>query len=98
MPKHKFVDIKEIQDLGILQELNRLLLHPRGMALALHIDEHTGVVTGVAGLLDNRDKKGGMVYGPGLLDLKKKKAFDALAEKNADVRKNELGAVVQPMR
>lgn len=39
MPELKWMDIKEFQDLGFLQEVNRLFFHPLGLALAIQIDD-----------------------------------------------------------
>lgn len=34
----KILSAKEFRDLGLLQELNRLFLHPRGLAMAVTLD------------------------------------------------------------
>ena len=98
MKEPKLVDPQEILDLGIAQEINRLLLHPLGMEFALLKDKHTGKATSVLGIIDNRDKQGGVVFNPDLLDPKKKKAFENMGKKNEEYRKQNLGSVIQPMR
>lgn len=38
--KIKLINIKEFREKGYLQELNRLFLHPIGLAMAIGINEH----------------------------------------------------------
>lgn len=67
----KFISLKEFRDLGYLQELNRLFLHPLGMAMAVNVDKHDpdGEVK-FAGIIDNRETVGGMVYGKEMIASK----------------------------
>ena len=53
--KRKYVSPKEFQELGYLQELNRVFLHPLGMALVLVKDNNTGNVY-IEGIQDHREE------------------------------------------
>jgi hypothetical protein len=39
------MELKEFLDKGLLLELNRLFLHPLGLAIAFNIDKETGDIT-----------------------------------------------------
>jgi hypothetical protein len=48
-------------DSGLLGELNRLVLHPRGLALAVQVDPHDhGRALGFSGMVDYRDSPPGI--------------------------------------
>lgn len=51
---------------GLLAEINRLVLHPRGLALAV-LEESTGEVEFLNDLYDHRDDPEGMMMGQELL-------------------------------
>ena len=57
----KYIDIKEFGEKGYLQELNRLFLHPLGLALEV-IEEADGSET-LGGIQDYRDDPNGITYG-----------------------------------
>lgn len=56
----KKIDIKEFREFGFLQELNRLFLHPMGMALEVAIEEDGSEHIG--DIWDQRDDPEGMHY------------------------------------
>ena len=48
-------------DSGLLGELNRLVLHPRGLALAVQVDERDpGRALGFSGMVDYRESPPGI--------------------------------------
>lgn len=50
-----------LQENGLLGEINRLVLHPRGLALAVLVDDNDKAV-GFSGLLDYRDDPSGIWF------------------------------------
>ena len=48
-------------DSGLLGEINRAILHPRGLALGIQVDDNDRAV-GFAGLLDYRDDAEGIYF------------------------------------
>ena len=95
--EQKWLDPQLITDLGILQEINRRVLHPRGLALAVAVDNMTKKITGMAGIQDHRESDGGLIFEQSLLNAEKKKRFDDLLTKQAARREERLGYVIQPM-
>lgn len=57
----KYVDLKEFQEKGYLQELNRRFLHPLGMAMQVSKDNETGEVS-FLGFIDSRDDDEGFIF------------------------------------
>jgi hypothetical protein len=89
-----------IKDWGILQEINRLLLHPRGLALALSVTtDENGVkkIVGIAGIQNYTGVRGGMRFDQALLSAPKKKKFDDLLKGNVAHRESKLGYIIQPI-
>ena len=61
----KYLSVKEFVDLGFLQEVNRLVLHPAG--LALEVEPSDGDATTMR-VWDYRDDPEGIAFGPGVID------------------------------
>ena len=57
----KFMDLNEFRNLGLLQEINRQILHPRGLALEM-LAEKDGTITGFGRVWDHRDDPNGVVF------------------------------------
>ena len=57
----KRLSIKEFQDAGYLQEVNRLFFHPLGLALAIERDNETQEVR-LSHIIDSRDDPEGFVF------------------------------------
>ena len=96
------LDPKEFLDEGYLLEVNRRVLHPLGLAMAVNVNEETGQVT-IHGIYDNREDPEGWYIGVGLGD----EDYDADIEaKVRNIRRKEesrhvprlaaLGYWVQP--
>lgn len=62
---HKRMDIEEFRRLGLLQELNRLFLHPRGLALEVVVEE--GQPTRFGGIWDSREDPEGIAFADDML-------------------------------
>jgi len=80
----KYMSIKEFRELGLLQELNRLFLHPCG--LALEIVQNEDGTEQFGGVWDYRDDPIGMEFGAGMIDRDKADRVAALQEAKFDAR------------
>lgn len=58
----KELNAKEFRDLGYLQEVNRRVLHPLGLAMFVETDGDGNVVR-IGGVSDHRDDPEGVYYG-----------------------------------
>ena len=91
MPKH--IPIEDFCDLGFLQEVNRLVLHPLGLALEVTVEadgtEH------ISGVQDYRDDPEGMAFA----EVSRAKAMRvaALLDARSEAREAALGYIVQPV-
>lgn len=90
----KKIDIKEFREAGYLQELNRLFLHPLGMALEVKIEDDGTEALG--GIWDYRHDPEGMNYGPGMLDPDKTERIYTEISAKKPVREERLGYFIQP--
>lgn len=95
----KRIDLNEFVNFGYLQELNRQFLHPLGLALEVQVDENTGDVTSLGGIWDYRNDDDGMAFGDLSKDTSVEKAMNVMKEQErlAELRKERLGFVVQPI-
>ena len=73
-PLAGYIDLDELRDLGVIQEINRLLLHPRGMALTIEVDG-AGKTTRILGLQDYRHDPEGMMFLPHEVSAEKAEKF-----------------------
>jgi hypothetical protein len=92
----KRMDIKEFRELGFIQEINRRLLHPCGLALEVIVDLDTGA-TSLGGVWDYRDDPEGMAFGEDVLDVEKAKSVEELYHSKDEVRNENFGWVTQPI-
>jgi hypothetical protein len=92
----KRIPIKEFRELGFIQEINRRLLHPCGLALEVILDKETGKET-LGGVWDYREDPDGISYQNGVLSLDKYMSVENLFLSKTDYRRNNLGYVVQPL-
>lgn len=81
----KRMDIKEFRALGFLQEANRLFFHPLGLALEVIINDETGDET-LGGVWDYRDDPEGMLFGKGMIDIKKADQIKLLRKSKTEIR------------
>lgn len=91
----KFLPISEFRDFGYLHEVNRRVLHPLGLALAVSLREDgSGYLLGV---YDARDDLEGFYFDEEALDPEKaRRVADELARR-APERISAVGYVVQPV-
>ena len=85
------MSIREFREVGLLQELNRLFLHPLGLALEVIIDNETGVVA-FGGIWQTDDPEGFVFE-----EINKAKVdyVEKWAAEMAVSRKRALGYVIQ---
>lgn len=91
----KYMSIEEFRDLGFLQEINRLILHPASLALEVTVDlnEQNEFVMSLSGIQDYRHDPEGMNF------IKTPSADKAIAVMNsvAPERYKSLGYIYQPL-
>lgn len=92
----KRIDIAEFHKLGFIQEINRRLLHPCGLALEVITNTDTGEAK-LGGVWDYREDPEGIAFAEGVLNAEKVASVDKLIEEHADVRKKQLGWIIQPV-
>ena len=97
-----FIDIKEFREKGYLQELNRLFLHPLGLALEVIIEKDGTEKLG--GIWDYREDDEGIYYDLANSDKERIYSFRRKASfvkseqaKRKIKRKAELGYVIEPV-
>ena len=92
----KAMKIDEFQKAGYLQEVNRLFLHPLGLALQIKIDPATRQKNLYA-ITDERDDPLGIRFDPILLSLEKAERIEEEMQAKAQARLEQLGYVIQPV-
>lgn len=90
----KYMDPKEFQDLGFLQEANRKFFHPLGLALSVYTDE-TG--THLGDIWDYRDDPEGLVFSEETLSVDKVINVEQEYNRKQMTREVKLGFMVQPV-
>ncbi len=91
----KRIPIKEFRELGFIQEINRRLLHPCGLALEVILDKETGEET-LGGVWDYRDDPEGMAFGEGVITVDKVMSVETLFRRKTSYREESLGYFIQP--
>jgi len=91
--KVKRIDIKEFREFGLLQEINRLFLHPLGLALEVVVEDDGSERLG--GIWDYREDEEGMLYGDDDIDQDKRLRVMQFMSDQHRKRENTLGYVVQ---
>lgn len=94
---NKMMDIAEFRSKGYLQEVNRLLLHPLGLALQVTIDDENNEV--ISGIIDCRDDDEGIIFATIGEPHASKAAFIAEERERRREKRSKLfsGDVVQPV-
>lgn len=91
----KYIPIKEFRALGFIQEINRRLLHPCGLALEVIVDKETGEEK-FGGVWDYREDPEGMLYAEGVIDENKITSVADLFFSKAQYRRDTFGYFIQP--
>lgn len=94
----KLMDIKEFVELGLLQEVNRLFFHPRGLALQVTVSDD-GSKYRLDGVWDYREDPEGICFGNLDPKVSNRKAVTVqqLLDSKAQFRQQNLGYVIQPL-
>lgn len=99
MPKKTGKPEKFLMDTGLLFEINRKVLHPFGLALAVNVDDERDIITKFE-IIDHRDDLEGIVYSEEAYFVGKEK-FDKFmkefGEKRLQTRKSALGYIEQEL-
>lgn len=90
----KRISGKEFWEFGYLQEVNRQLLHPLGLALEVIVNEENGEVE-IGGVWDIRDDPEGIIFGETEIDKNKTERVKKELDKRAKIREKALGFVIQ---
>lgn len=93
--KRKYMSVKTFREFGFLHEVNRLFLHPLGLAIEVAIDDKTEVER-FGAVWDYRDDPEGMLFADDTLNVEKIDRVRAFADEKHAERLKLLGYVVQP--
>lgn len=94
---NKCLSIQDFVDIGYLQEINRLVLHPAGLALAVYMPRDDEESLGEFRIYDAREDPEGYVFGENTIDRGKHFRVAEEIDLHAVTRKREFGWVVQPI-
>ena len=92
--------VQEFMECGLLQEINRRIMHPIGLALSVKMEKGADLSTLEFGdILDRRDDPVGFVFGDLTCqtDLDKYAKVEAMLESKWPARVKKFGWLVQPI-
>jgi hypothetical protein len=89
------MDLREFVDFGYLQELNRLFLHPLGLALSIVVDDDGRVDLDC--VFDDRADLDGILFAEGLLDPAKAQRVEREMNERLEHRIRALGFACEPV-
>lgn len=94
----QLIEPRELMDSGLLQEINRQFLHPRGLSLALgcDVDEMGAGRVTLLGVIDGREDPEGWTMDDPPSPEKAALAKQLWDERSA-ARREKLGWIVQPI-
>jgi hypothetical protein len=90
----RVMEVDEFHEAGFLQEVNRLFLHPLGLALEIRVE---GEKKMFGRIWDYRDDPEGLVFADGEIDAKKAQLVEDMRASKAETRMRKLGFIVQPV-
>ena len=93
----KTISVAEFRELGYLQELNRLFLHPLGLALSVAV---VGEEETFGPIWDYRDDPGGIRIDESIIDDKvraRAKRIEIERLEKTKTRLEEIGYIIQPL-
>ena len=85
----KMMDIKEFREVGLLQEVNRLFFHPRGLALTVTTSPNERDY--ISGIWDAREDPEGITFEDGDLDHMKAMVCSQMAVQKLGAREKLFG-------
>lgn len=88
----KYIDIEEFLEEGYLQEVNRLFLHPLGLALEVTVEDDGS--HSISGVWDCRDDPEGVAFAS--VDADKADRVARIHESRKVAREEHLGYWIQP--
>lgn len=88
--------VRRFRELGLVHEINRLILHPIGMSMSVNIDPTTNEES-FGPVWDCLDDPEGIYFGDDYLDGRKAERVALLIELRGVARMQALGYVVQPV-
>lgn len=93
----KRIDVAEFRRLGLLQEVNRLFFHPRGLALEINVGEDG--IEHFGGVWDYRDDLEGMAFAENMISPISASFVRALLENRLTARRKLFGTLdgIQPL-
>jgi hypothetical protein len=91
-----YLTVAQVMDSGLVQEINRLLLHPLGLALGVETDD-LGSTNPKVRFWDYREYPEGMEFGDDLLSGMKAENIASLIEARGVARLADLGYIIQPL-
>jgi hypothetical protein len=89
----KRIPIKEFRALGFIQEINRRLLHPCGLAIEVQVDTETDEEK-FGGVWDYRDDPDGILFAEGVMTREKSESVTHLMHSKMEYRMKNLGYVI----
>lgn len=96
----KTMSLDEFMQIGLLQEINRRLLHPMGLALSMSVNEESGKVEGFGPVWDFRDDPEGMRFVDSVIVSDeargKEKRVEEMLMSKKEARETTLGYHIQP--
>lgn len=91
------MNLDEFAASGLLQEINRRLLHPMGLALYVTKDD-SGKVVSIGGVIDSREDPAGMVFPElGGDHLLRYQNVQRELDRRMAIRQSQLGFSLQPI-
>ena len=88
-----YINIEEFRNEGYLHELNRLFLHPLGLALEVVVDDNGEYTLG--GIWDYREDAEGITYAPETLSEEKVLNIEKIIQERYQARLMALGYWIQ---
>ena len=101
MSEVKYMDFHEFWKLGLLQEINRQFMHPRGLAFQMDFEDDKAI--NISGIWDERDDPEGIIYSKEMISdniehfEKMKAQVQKLYDDKAEYRQENLGFIIQPI-
>ena len=94
--KTEMMPVDDFVNMGLLQEVNRIFFHPRGLAMAIGVTEEGEHV--IMGVRDHRDSGVGVIFNPtSPVDIDKYKSAEELLINRQNARQEKFGWTVEPL-